>query len=93
MYSHVLGNKSVAISLQWKIGIDAKDWDSIARKEKIEVHNDITLLPVPISGVELDESTNEAVAWFSMMSLSICIMSAAVQILYLKRYFRKKNLI
>ena len=49
MYSHVLGNKSVAISLQWKIGIDAKDWDSIARKEKIQVHNDITLLPVPIS--------------------------------------------
>uniref|UniRef100_K4C6M3 GOLD domain-containing protein n=1 Tax=Solanum lycopersicum TaxID=4081 RepID=K4C6M3_SOLLC len=92
MYSHVLGNKSVAISLQWKIGIDAKDWDSIARKEKIQVHNDITLLPVPIS-VPLLESTNEAVAWFSMMSLSICIMSAAVQILYSKRYFRKKNLI
>lgn len=37
MNSQVPGNKSAAISLQWKIGIDAKDWDSIARKENIEV--------------------------------------------------------
>lgn len=27
----------VTLSLDWKIGIAAKDWDSVAKKEKIEV--------------------------------------------------------
>ena len=31
------GNKDISINLDWKTGIAAKDWDSIARKEKIEV--------------------------------------------------------
>jgi len=26
------------LSLDWKIGIAAKDWDSVAKKEKIEVN-------------------------------------------------------
>jgi len=25
------------VNLDWKIGIAAKDWDSVAKKEKIEV--------------------------------------------------------
>lgn len=28
-----------SISLEWKTGISAKDWDSVAKKEKIEVIN------------------------------------------------------
>lgn len=34
------GDKGVgaSVSLDWKIGIAAKDWDSVARKEKIEVN-------------------------------------------------------
>jgi len=31
------GNKDFSINIDWKTGIAAKDWDSIARKEKIEV--------------------------------------------------------
>lgn len=31
------GGKNVTVGVEWKIGIAAKDWDSIARKEKIEV--------------------------------------------------------
>ncbi|CAL9238478.1 unnamed protein product [Arabidopsis halleri] len=30
------GNKDFSINIDWKTGIAAKDWDSIARKEKIE---------------------------------------------------------
>jgi hypothetical protein len=26
------------LNLDWKIGVAAKDWDSVARKEKIEVN-------------------------------------------------------
>lgn len=28
---------SLSINLEWKTGITAKDWDSVARKEKVEV--------------------------------------------------------
>jgi hypothetical protein len=32
---HVQGD--VSVNIDWKTGIAAKDWDSVARKEKIEV--------------------------------------------------------
>ena len=35
--SHQGPATSVTLSLDWKIGIAAKDWDSVAKKEKIEV--------------------------------------------------------
>lgn len=34
---HGHGGKGVSVNIDWKIGIAAKDWDSVARKEKIEV--------------------------------------------------------
>jgi len=32
---------SVSVSLDWKTGISAKDWDSVAKKEKIEVNKNM----------------------------------------------------
>lgn len=32
------GNKDVSINVEWKTGIATKDWASIAKKEKLEVH-------------------------------------------------------
>lgn len=31
------GGSGVSVNLDWKTGIAAQDWDSVARKEKIEV--------------------------------------------------------
>ena len=31
------GGKKVTVGIDWKTGIAAKDWDTVARKEKIEV--------------------------------------------------------
>ena len=36
---------SVSVSLDWKTGISARDWESVARKEKLEVKS---LACVPI---------------------------------------------
>lgn len=36
----------LTIGVDWKIGIAAKDWDSVAKKEKIEVNTSISLLSV-----------------------------------------------
>ena len=35
--AHNQGDGEVNVNLDWKIGVAAKDWDSVARKEKIEV--------------------------------------------------------
>lgn len=41
----------------------------------------------------VSETTNARVAWYSLMSLGICIMVSLAQIWHLKRYFQKKKLI
>lgn len=41
----------------------------------------------------LSETTNAKVAWLSLMSISVCIAVAALQLWHLQRYFRKKKLI
>ncbi|PHU14604.1 hypothetical protein BC332_15809 [Capsicum chinense] len=149
MNSHAPDIKGVHIGIGWKTGIAAKDWDSVARKEKIEVRsqsqlphrdrvgrriaNSYCILPLIFNLVlfyytfplqdfepmlmkleasvqtihekliylkkreeemrEVSERTNAAVELFSIMSLSICILVASLQIWYLKRFFRKKKLI
>ncbi|XP_059299142.1 transmembrane emp24 domain-containing protein p24delta3-like [Lycium ferocissimum] len=109
MSNHIPGSKSVTVGLRWRTGIDAKDWDSVAKKEKID---GVELELVKLEGLvqtirgnlvylkkreeemrEVSERTNAAVARFSIMSLSICILAAAMQIWYLKLFFRKKKLI
>lgn len=34
---HHQGGGEVSLNLDWRTGISAKDWDSVAKKEKIEV--------------------------------------------------------
>ena len=41
----------------------------------------------------VSEKTNARVAWFSIMSLGICITVSGLQLWYLKRFFQKKKLI
>ena len=41
----------------------------------------------------VSEKTNGRVAWFSIMSLGVCILASALQLWYLKRFFHKKKLI
>ncbi|KAL1543841.1 transmembrane emp24 domain-containing protein p24delta4-like [Salvia divinorum] len=103
------GGKKVTVGIDWKTGIAAKDWDSVARKEKIEglelelkklegavesIHNNLYhLVSREAEMREVSESTNSRVAWFSLMALAISIVTSTLQILYLRRYFRKKKLI
>ncbi|CAH8357357.1 unnamed protein product [Eruca vesicaria subsp. sativa] len=106
--SHQLPNP-LTLGIDWKIGIAAKDWDSVAKKEKIEgVELQLTRLEGLVQAIrenidyiknreadmrEVSEATNSRVAWFSIMSLGVCLSVAGVQIWYLKRYFHKKKLI
>ncbi|XP_058772158.1 transmembrane emp24 domain-containing protein p24delta3-like [Vicia villosa] len=98
-----------SVNLDWRTGIAAKDWDSVAKKEKIEgvelellklkgivdaIHHYLTYLKDKEAKLrEVSEKTNAKVAWFSIMSLGLCISVSALQLWYLNSYFRKKKLI
>ncbi|KAK7246851.1 hypothetical protein RIF29_41721 [Crotalaria pallida] len=99
----------ISVNLDWKIGIAAKDWDSVARKEKIEgvelelrklegaveaIHENLIYLKGREAEMRsVSEITNTRVALFSILSLGICIAVSALQVWHLKRYFQKKKLI
>jgi hypothetical protein len=42
---------------------------------------------------EVSEKTNGRVAWFSILSLSVCIAVSVLQVWHLQGYFAKKKLI
>ncbi|KAM6554347.1 hypothetical protein CsatB_015109 [Cannabis sativa] len=106
-YNHDKGD--VSVNLDWKTGIAAKDWESVARKEKIEgvelelrklegaveaIHENLLFLKSKEAEMRnVSENTNARVAWFSMVSVSVCIVVSALQLWYLKRFFQKKKLI
>nr|GMD04966.1 transmembrane emp24 domain-containing protein p24delta3-like [Ipomoea batatas] len=99
----------LSVNLDWKTGIAAKDWESVARKEKIEgielelrklegaveaIHENLLYLKTREAEMRtVSETTNSRVAWFSIMSLGVCIGVSFLQILHLKQFFQKKKLI
>ncbi|XP_042486397.1 transmembrane emp24 domain-containing protein p24delta3-like [Macadamia integrifolia] len=98
-----------SVNLDWRIGIAARDWDSVARKEKIEgvelelrklegavgaIHENLLYLKSREAEMrEVSETTNTRVAWLSIMSLGVCICVSVLQLWHLKHYFQKKKLI
>ncbi|KAI3460587.1 hypothetical protein Pfo_017250 [Paulownia fortunei] len=101
--------KTVTVGIEWKTGIATKDWDSVAKKEKIEgldlelrklegavqaIHENLNfLMNREMEMREVSETTNARVAWYSIMSLGVCIVVSILQLWYLRRYFQKKKLI
>ncbi|KAG8094222.1 hypothetical protein GUJ93_ZPchr0012g19431 [Zizania palustris] len=98
-----------SLNLDWKIGIATKDWDSVAKKEKIEgvelelkkleaavesIHHNLLYLKTREAEMRaVSEKTNARVAWFSILSLGVCIVVSVLQLWHLQGFFRKKKLI
>ncbi|GAB2229720.1 hypothetical protein Droror1_Dr00013972 [Drosera rotundifolia] len=99
----------VSVSLDWRTGIAAKDWESVAKKEKIEgvelelkklegaveaIHENLIYLKSREAEMRaVSEKTNSRVALFSLFSLGVCFTASVLQVVYLKHFFRKKKLI
>ncbi|KAJ3705934.1 hypothetical protein LUZ61_009639 [Rhynchospora tenuis] len=97
------------VNLEWKIGIQARDWDSIARMEKLQgVELELRKLETSVAVIHenlvhlrnremevrnISEKTNARVAWLSLTSLLICISVSAVQVWHLENFFKKKKLL
>lgn len=103
------GGKGITVGIEWKTGIAAKDWESVAKKEHIEglelelrklegaveaIHENLIYLKNREADMrEVSERTNGRVAWFSIMSLGVCVVVSLVQVVHLKHFFEKKKLI
>ncbi|XP_076893666.1 transmembrane emp24 domain-containing protein p24delta4-like [Bidens hawaiensis] len=99
----------LVVTIDWKIGVAAKDWESVARKEKIEgVELELRKLKEVVEGIQnnffdlmrreakmrdVSETTKSRVARYSISSLGICILATSAQLWYLTCFFRKKKLI
>ncbi|KAJ1268810.1 hypothetical protein BS78_07G162400 [Paspalum vaginatum] len=99
----------INLNLDWRIGVAAKDWDSIAKKEKLDgvllelvklkeaavaIHENLLRLISKEAGMrDASERTQVKITWLSLMSLAVCITVSVLQLWYLKKFFRKKKLI
>ncbi|KQJ98601.1 hypothetical protein BRADI_3g37960v3 [Brachypodium distachyon] len=84
----------INLNLDWKLGIAAKDWDALAKKEKLEgVALELVKHQLEEAMAEISEWTNSKVTWLSLMSLAVCIIVSYAQLWYLNQFFRKKKLI
>eukprot|EP00475_Leptophrys_vorax_P023678 TRINITY_DN3245_c0_g2_i2.p1 TRINITY_DN3245_c0_g2~~TRINITY_DN3245_c0_g2_i2.p1 ORF type:complete len:220 (-),score=25.73 TRINITY_DN3245_c0_g2_i2:119-778(-) len=100
---------SVQVELEWKIGVAAKDWSKIAKKDKLDgiglelrkldeavksIREEMTFFRKRESEMrDLNEVTNSRVAWLSVVSLLVCVGLAALQLWHLKSYFERKKLL
>ena len=102
-------NPSRHIELDIDIGADAKDWNAIQAGEKLkpvemelrrlaEVAKEVVDEMDYLRGREMklrntNESTNERVKWFAIMTMMVLIGLGVWQVVYLRAYFRSKHLI
>ncbi|KAF2726293.1 hypothetical protein K431DRAFT_335703 [Polychaeton citri CBS 116435] len=98
-----------SIELDIDIGADAKDWSSIQANEKLkpveaelkrlsevagEIANEMDYLRSREMRLrDTNESTNERVKWFAILSMVMLIALGGWQVVYLRAYFRSKHLI
>nr|URM60700.1 HD-ZIP family protein [Gymnema sylvestre] len=100
---------TMTIDFDWKSGVAAKDWSSVAKKGSVElmelelrkmydtvqsIHDEMFYLRQREEEMqELNQSTNSKMAWLSFLSLFVCSLVAGLQLLHLKTFFEKKKLI
>lgn len=97
------------LRLEWKTGVAATDWESIAKKEHLdELSVEMRKLEGSIREIyaemlqlqqreqemrDLNEETNSRVAHYSIISLVVCAATAGWQAWYLKKFFMRKKLL
>ncbi|KAJ7561227.1 hypothetical protein O6H91_03G019700 [Diphasiastrum complanatum] len=99
----------VSVDLILKLGWAAKDWNMIAKKEKIEgmelklkrladmvyyIHTDMLYLKKRGLWLSMiSKKTESRVAWLTSISILISLLMAGWQILHIRSYFKKKSIL
>lgn len=98
-----------SVDLDVDIGADAVDYNAIAKAESLsglevemrklegvvkEIVDELNYLKRREARMrDTNESTNERVWWFSILTISTLVSLGIWQIIYLRQYFRRKHLI
>ncbi|KAG2272347.1 hypothetical protein Bca52824_066902 [Brassica carinata] len=98
---YTASNSTAIVNIDWKMGIQTKDWDAGVElelrksSERItEIRANILYLKFRESAMrEVNEKTNKRVAQLSFISLGLCLMVSLFQVWHLKRFFLKRKLI
>ncbi|CAN0923608.1 Transmembrane emp24 domain-containing protein p24delta9 [Linum grandiflorum] len=97
------------VDFEWRTGVAAKDWSSIAKKGSVEamelevkklyettlsMQEEILWLRQREEEMQvLNRSTNTTMGWLGMFSLLVSLSVAAFQFWHLKTFFEKKKII
>ncbi|KAM3706791.1 hypothetical protein ACJW30_03G179800 [Castanea mollissima] len=97
------------IDFEWKTGVAAKDWSSVAKKGQVDLMElELKKMYDTVISIQeemfylrereeemqvLNKTTNNRMAWLSFLSLIVCLSVAGLQVWHLKTFFEKKKLI
>ncbi|KAL9225959.1 hypothetical protein vseg_001828 [Gypsophila vaccaria] len=100
---------TLTVDFDWKTGVAAKDWGSVAKKGSIDVMElELKKLLDTINSIHeemfylrdreeemqaLNRSTNSKMYWLSFLSLLLCLSVAGLQVWHLKTFFERKKLL
>ncbi|KAI4314127.1 hypothetical protein L6164_027063 [Bauhinia variegata] len=100
---------TLTIDFDWKTGVAAKDWSSVAKKGQIDVMElELKKMYETVSSIhdemfylrereeemqDLNRTTESRMFWFGLLSLVVCLSVASLQLWHLKNFFEKKKLI
>ncbi|ETV66574.1 hypothetical protein H257_17005 [Aphanomyces astaci] len=100
---------TVRVSLDFKHGVEAKDYSEIAKREHLlpvekelrkmedtvdEIHREMLYMREREASMrDTNESTNARVLWFSSFSIFVLLAMGLWQVIYLKKFFKSKKLI
>lgn len=100
---------TLTVEFEWRTGIAAKDWTNVAKKGQIDqmelelkkledtvtsIHEEMFYLRErEVEMQEMNRATNSKMAWFSFLSLVVCLSVAGLQLWHLKTYFERKKLL
>ncbi|KAK1307685.1 Transmembrane emp24 domain-containing protein p24delta10 [Acorus calamus] len=100
---------TIPVEFEWKTGMAAKDWTNVAKKGQIDVMElELKKLMDTVQSIhdemfylrgreeemqDLNRATNSRMAWFTALSLLICLSVAGLQLWHLKTFFERKKLL
>ncbi|XP_038980364.1 transmembrane emp24 domain-containing protein p24delta9-like [Phoenix dactylifera] len=100
---------AVSLDFEWKTGVFAKVWTSVAKKEKIDVMElELKKLELIIDSIHeemiylrqreaetqrLNQSITSGMGLLSLLSLIVCLGVAGLQLWHLKTYFEREKIL
>ncbi|KAJ6813687.1 transmembrane emp24 domain-containing protein p24delta9-like [Iris pallida] len=100
---------TLTVDFEWRTGVAAKDWTNVVKKGQIdEMELELKKLEDTITSIheemfylrerevemqDMNRATNAKMAWFSFLSLAVCLSVAGLQLWHLKTYFERKKLL